>query len=50
MPGLDQPLGLVHVELHAIEFAQQVVGKLDVGLVHLVDQQDGGMLRFESLP
>jgi hypothetical protein len=26
------------MELHAVEFAQQIVGELDVGLVDLVDQ------------
>jgi len=31
--------GFVHMELHPVEFLQQVVGKLDVGLVDLVDQQ-----------
>ena len=43
----DRPLGrgdrlvrFVDVEAHAIEFLQQIVGKLDVGLVDLVDQQD----------
>jgi hypothetical protein len=35
----DQLARLVDVELHAVEFAQQVVGELDVGLVDLVDQQ-----------
>ena len=42
----DRPLprphglaGLVDVELHAVELEQQVVRKLDVGLVDLVDQQ-----------
>jgi hypothetical protein len=29
------------VEFHAVEFLQQVVGELDVGLVDLVDQQHG---------
>jgi hypothetical protein len=32
-------LGLVDVELHAVEFAQQVVREFDVGLVDFVDQQ-----------
>ena len=39
--GLHRFAGLVDVELHPIEFLQQVVRKLDVGLVDLVDQQDG---------
>src|SRR3546814_17464041 len=29
------------MELHAVEFLQQVVWKLDIGLVDLVDQQHG---------
>ena len=29
---------LVHVELHAVQLAQQVVGEFDVGLVDLVDE------------
>ena len=31
---------LVDEELHPVEFEQQVVGELDVGLVDLVDQHD----------
>ncbi len=31
--------GLVDVEAHAVEFLQQIVGELEVGLVDLVDQQ-----------
>ena len=42
--------GFVHIEAHAIEFLQQVVRKLDVRLVDLVDQQNGKLLRRESLP
>jgi hypothetical protein len=38
--GGDRLAGLVDVELHPIEFLQQVVRELDVGLVDLVDQQD----------
>ena len=37
--GLDGLVGLVDVELHPIEFLQEVVRELDVGLVDLVDQQ-----------
>jgi len=36
-PRLDGLAGLVDEELHAVEFLQQVVRKLDVGLVDLVD-------------
>jgi hypothetical protein len=32
------------MELHPVEFLQQVVRKLDVGLVDLVDQQDGPLV------
>jgi hypothetical protein len=37
--GLHRLAGLVDVELHPVEFLEEVVGKLDVGLVDLVDQQ-----------
>ena len=40
----------MHVELHLVEFAQQVIGKLDVGLVDLVDQQHRPLLALEGLP
>ena len=46
--------GLVDMELHAVELVQQVVGKLDVGLVDLVDQQHralcGWVKASHSLP
>ena len=45
-----RPLRLVDVELHPVELAQQVVRKLDVGLVDLVDQHDRRRGRFERLP
>jgi cytochrome c553 len=48
--GLDQLARLVDVELHAVEFAQQVVRKLDVGLVDLVDQQRHRLVGGEGLP
>ena len=41
---------LVDEELHAIEFLQQVVGELDVGLVDLVDQQHGALVGDERVP
>ncbi len=43
-------LGLVDIEFHAIEFLQQIVGKLDIGLIDLVDQQDDRLLAGEGLP
>ncbi len=36
--------GLQDVEGHLVEFVEQVVGELDVGLVHLVDQQHHALL------
>jgi hypothetical protein len=48
--GADQLARLVAVELHAVDFAQQVVRKLDVGLVDLVDQQRHRLLGREGLP
>ena len=47
---LHRLAGLVDEELHAIEFLQQVVGKLDVGLVDLVDQQHRPLVGDEGVP
>ena len=38
------------MELHAVEFEQQIVGELDVGLVDLVDEQHRLPFRFEGFP
>ena len=46
----DRLLGLVDVELHPIELLEEVVGEFDVGLVDLVDQEDGKGRRGERLP
>jgi hypothetical protein len=40
----------VHIELHAVEFLQQVVGKLDVCLVDLVNQHQRPLLALEGAP
>src|SRR6266704_5886465 len=42
--------GFVHEELHAVELAQEVVGKFDVGLVDLVDEEHDRRLGSERLP
>jgi len=42
--------GLVDVEFHAVEFLQQIVRELDVGLVDLVDQENGSFAGDEGLP
>ena len=42
--------GLVHMELHAIEFVQQIVRKFEIGLVDLVDQQHRAGIAVERLP
>src|SRR2546428_4994056 len=47
---LDELPRLVHEELHAVELAQKVVGKLDVGLVDLVDEEHDRRLGSERLP
>jgi hypothetical protein len=47
---LDRLVGLVDVELHPIELLQEVVREFDVGLVDLVDQQDGADGGGERLP
>ena len=41
---------LVNVELHPIQFLQQIVGEFDIGLVDFVDQQHGQLFRCERLP
>ena len=46
----DRLAGLVDEELHAIEFLQQIVGELDVGLVDLVDQQHDLPVGGEGVP
>lgn len=48
--GADRLAGLVDVELHPIEFGQQVVGELDIGFVDLVDEQHRPLRRGERLP
>ena len=50
MAGADGFVGLVDVELHAVEFLQQIVRKLDIGLVDLVDQQHHALARLERFP
>ncbi|MNT23757.1 hypothetical protein D3C72_1591900 [compost metagenome] len=50
MLGADHLARLVAVELHAVEFTQQVVGELDVGLVDFIDQQGHGPVCSEGLP
>src|SRR5437762_5790846 len=50
MPRLDGGLSLVDVELHAVELAQQIVGKLYVGLVDFVDQYYRRGRRLERVP
>ena len=48
--AFDGLAGFVDEELHAIEFLQQIVGKLDIGLVDLVDQQHRPLVRDEGVP
>ncbi|RMN45982.1 hypothetical protein ALQ59_04925 [Pseudomonas syringae pv. apii] len=48
--GFDRFIDFVNVELHLVEFLQQVVGELDVGLVDLVDQQNHPLIGLERLP
>ncbi|KIU01534.1 hypothetical protein QU38_01130, partial [Staphylococcus aureus] len=48
--GADGFLRLVDVEFHPIELLEQVVRKLDIGLVDLVDQQHRQFGRSERLP
>ena len=48
--GFDQLLGLITIKLHAIELSEQVVWKLNVGFVNLIDQQGHGLLSHERTP
>ena len=48
--GFDGLLGLIDVELHAVQFEQKVVGKLDIGLVDFVDEQHQLAVRGEGIP
>ena len=48
--GLDRLVRLVNVEFHPVEFLQQVVRELDIGLVDFVDEQDRPLLAFEGFP
>ena len=50
MAGLDQLVRFVDVKLHPVELAQQVIGKFDVGLVDLIDQQHRLNFRIEGFP
>ena len=47
---LHRLAGFVNVKLHAIEFEQQIVGKLDVGLVDFIDQEHWSLRAGEGLP
>jgi hypothetical protein len=47
---LHQLAGLVDVELHAIDLEQEIVRKLDVRLVDLVDEKHRPGIRREGVP
>jgi len=40
----------IDIKFHAVEFAQQVVGELDIGLVDFIDQQDLRLVGSKCLP
>ncbi len=40
----------VNKEFHAIEFHQQIIGELDVRLIHLVDQQYHLLIGVKRVP
>ena len=50
MLGADGFASLVDVKLHLIQLLQQVIRKLDVCLVDLVDQQNDTLVGLERLP
>src|SRR5262245_4937972 len=47
---LDRLARFVDEKLHAVEFLKEVVGELDVGLVDLVDQEHGALVRHKRVP
>ena len=50
MAGFDGFTGFIDMKRHTIEFLQQVVGKFDISLVNLIDEQNDLFSAFESLP
>ena len=48
--GFDQLTGFVAIKLHAINFTQQVIGKLDVGFVDLINQNGHRLIGGKGLP
>ena len=50
VPGGDRLPRLRDVELHPVQFPQQVVRELQIRLVDLVDKEDHLLLRGECLP
>ena len=50
MLGLDRLLRLIDKEFHPVEFLQQVVRKLDIRLVDLVDQKNRAFFGGEGFP
>src|SRR5690606_7943885 len=50
MTSLDGLASFVNMKLHAVQFLQQVVGELDVGLVDFVDQNNSGLFGLKGLP
>ncbi|MPM34158.1 hypothetical protein SDC9_80740 [bioreactor metagenome] len=50
MLGLDQLSRLVAIELHAVEFAQQVIGEFNIGLVDFINQQCHWLVGGKCLP
>src|SRR5262245_56167310 len=47
--GRDFLTGLEDFEAHAVELVKQVVRKLDIGLIHLVDQKDHALISGKGL-
>ena len=50
MPRDNRLAGFIDEELHPVEFEQQIVGELDIGLVNLVDQHDHLLICLERVP
>ncbi len=48
--GADDFLRLIDVELHPVQFQQQVVREFDIRLVDFIDQQDRRRIGREGLP
>ena len=50
MTRLNGFVRFVNIELHAVQFTEQIVGKLDISFINLVDQQNGLFITVKAFP